>query len=248
MRDQPMCNDLEGAGHGSGDYAALLPLLHAMEALKHLPRTGWVDREVEAPESVAAHSWRLAMMAWLIADMQGLDGARAMRIAMVHDLPEVLTGDSTPFDEYADTPEERRRLASSPPEHGGWRNTATRAAKHARERAALEKMLIGVPELAATAVRAAWEDYDAGDSPEARLVGQLDTLEAYLQGLEYANDDRLGDARTLESFRVDSELRITLPEVRELLEALVSGPRFHRQMRESGARGQSPGTAEEPTA
>ena len=38
-----------------------LPFLHLMQQLKHLPRTGWL-RTVENPESVASHSFRLALM------------------------------------------------------------------------------------------------------------------------------------------------------------------------------------------
>ncbi|MGH2411415.1 MAG: HD domain-containing protein, partial [Chloroflexota bacterium] len=75
-----------------------LGLLRAIEPLKHLPRTGWLDREVASPESVAAHSWRLAVLAWIVASEVGLDANRAMAIALMHDLPEAVTGDHTPFD------------------------------------------------------------------------------------------------------------------------------------------------------
>lgn len=38
-----------------------LPFLHLIQRLKHLPRTGWL-RTVENPESVASHSFRLALI------------------------------------------------------------------------------------------------------------------------------------------------------------------------------------------
>ena len=41
-----------------------LPFLHLIQALKHLPRTGWL-RTVENPESVASHSFRLAFLGLL---------------------------------------------------------------------------------------------------------------------------------------------------------------------------------------
>lgn len=44
--------------------ATPLPFLHAIETLKHLPRTGWL-RTVQNPESVAAHSFRVAILAML---------------------------------------------------------------------------------------------------------------------------------------------------------------------------------------
>ena len=39
-----------------------LPFLHLMETLKHLPRTGWL-RTIKNPESVAAHMYRLSLLA-----------------------------------------------------------------------------------------------------------------------------------------------------------------------------------------
>lgn len=216
----------DGANDGAegqappGDASGVLALLHRLEALKHLPRAGWVDREVESPETVAAHSWRLAMMAWLLAEGQGLDAARAMRMALVHDLPEAITGDRTPFDEDGATAEARRALASDPPPHPAWRSAARREAKQRRERAALEEILAGAPAPLAGGVRAAWEEYEAGASPEARLVSQLDKLEAYLQGREYADAGRMPHPRTLASFRLDCRHLLTLPAVRALLAAL----------------------------
>ena len=41
-----------------------LPFLHEIEKLKHLPRTGWL-RTIAHPESVAAHSHRVAILALL---------------------------------------------------------------------------------------------------------------------------------------------------------------------------------------
>lgn len=45
----------------SGLDRSPLPFLHLVQALKHLPRTGWL-RTVENPESVASHSFRLALL------------------------------------------------------------------------------------------------------------------------------------------------------------------------------------------
>jgi hypothetical protein len=51
------------------------------------------------------------------------------------------------------------------------------------------------------------------------LVGQLDKLEAYLQGMEYAASARLPHPHTLASFRLDCEHVLTLPALRDLLVA-----------------------------
>ena len=67
-------------------------------ALKRLPRTGWVQRGVPDPESVAAHSFGVAALAAVTASAVGADPARAVLVAVIHDVAEALTGDLTPAD------------------------------------------------------------------------------------------------------------------------------------------------------
>jgi putative hydrolase of HD superfamily len=211
----------------------LTVLLHAMEPLKHLPRTGWVDREIAAPESVAAHSWRLAMLSWLAAEHEGLDADYAVRLALVHDLPEALTGDHTPFDHLGDTAE-RLRLAANPPERQALDATNAQATKTAAERQALAELTAGASPAVAALLSALWEDYTAEKSPEARLVHQLDKVEAYFQGLEYAEDGRLSESATLRSFRRDSARLATLPAARALLEAIETWARAAERLEQAG--------------
>jgi putative hydrolase of HD superfamily len=198
---------------------ALIALLHAIEPLKHLPRSGWVDREVSSPESVAAHSWRLALFSWCVAEEEGLDADHAIRLALVHDIPEALTGDRTPFD-YLDDVRERRRLAANPSERSASIEADAQATKHESERSALAQIVAQAPTGVAKALSALWEEYAAESSPEAQLVHQLDKLEAYLQGCEYADDGRLAEPLTLRSFRDDSGRLATAPSARALFSAI----------------------------
>ena len=200
--------------------AGLLALLHRSEPLKHLPRSGWLDRDVAQPESVAAHSWRLALLAWLSAEAQGIDAGRAMILALVHDLAEAITGDLTPFHNGVRGVSERRALAIDPPAHEEWRTPAMRAEKLVREREAMGAILQDIPEAMASLVRGAWEEYEEGSSAAARLVRQLDRLEAYIQGREYAANGRLADTESLNSFRLDCERSIHDPPLRAMLSAL----------------------------
>lgn len=72
-------------------------LLEMLE-LKQLPRTGWVRSGITDPESVAAHSWGMAILALkLIPD--GIDLSKVLAMCLVHDLPEVRVGDLTPHDD-----------------------------------------------------------------------------------------------------------------------------------------------------
>jgi putative hydrolase of HD superfamily len=203
------------------DASALLTLLHRIECLKHMPRAGWVDREVAWPESVAAHSWRLAITAMLAAQASGLDPWKAVRMALVHDLAEAVTGDSTPFDDLAATAVDRRALAANPPDVAAWRDPERRLQKVRIERAALTSILADMPPAMEHLLRDAWEEYEAGSSEEAALVRQLDKVEAYIQGLEYARSGKLADVTTLRSFQIDTEAVGRAPLVVALLGALT---------------------------
>ena len=65
--------------------------------LKDTPRTGWIRRMVENPESVAAHSWGLCLLT-LILCPDDLDRLKCLEFAVVHDLAEEITGDYVPGD------------------------------------------------------------------------------------------------------------------------------------------------------
>lgn len=75
--------------------------------LKHLDRAGWLRVGIQNPESVASHSWGLALLCLKLAPKE-LDVQRILSIALVHDLPEVITGDITPHDNISK--KEKQRL------------------------------------------------------------------------------------------------------------------------------------------
>ena len=69
----------------------------AMDRIKHLDRAGWVLAGHDAPESVAAHSWGMAVRC-LQHCPEDLDLATVLSMALVHDLAEAVVGDITPHD------------------------------------------------------------------------------------------------------------------------------------------------------
>ena len=68
--------------------------------LKSLPRAGWLRKGITHPESVAAHSWGLSMLCLEFAPRvhPPLDLEKVLKLALTHDVPEVLIGDITPHD------------------------------------------------------------------------------------------------------------------------------------------------------
>jgi putative hydrolase of HD superfamily len=185
---------------------ALAALADAAGKLKRVRRKGWVDRGVPDAESVADHSYRLALLAWAVARERGLDADRALKVALLHDLAEADVGDETPFDDaLAAADFDPARFDRAAP-----RDDARSRAKHARERAALDALAGLLPAALADELRDLVGEYDAQSSAEARLVKQLDRVETLLQAEEYAAEQpdlRIGsfrhevDAALMELFR-----------------------------------------------
>ena len=70
----------------------ILTFLRRAEALKHTYRSAWTSKG--EPESVAAHTWRLALMALVFApSFPDIDLLRLLKICLIHDLGEAINGD-----------------------------------------------------------------------------------------------------------------------------------------------------------
>lgn len=132
--------------------------------LKGERRRGWVKKlGLTDPESVADHSYRTALMTMVISDSRGLDTEKALRLALLHDLPEAVVGDAMP--------EER-----------------SGAVKTAMETNAMEELLEDLPADVRALYREAWQEFVVGKSEESRLVRQLDKLEMAIQAWEYVQE------------------------------------------------------------
>tara|TARA_B100000003_G_scaffold188586_1_gene185065 strand:+ start:365 stop:850 length:486 start_codon:yes stop_codon:yes gene_type:complete len=84
--------------------------------LKDVLRQGWVNVGVESPESVAAHSWGMAIIALKMCP-DDLNLEHVLKLCLVHDLPEVIVGDLTPFDDVSTkSADERAAMEQIAPE------------------------------------------------------------------------------------------------------------------------------------
>jgi putative hydrolase of HD superfamily len=181
-------------------------LAEAAGKLKRVRRKGWVDRGVVDAESVADHSYRLALLAWAVASGRGLDADRALRIALFHDLAEADVGDATPFDAaLAAGGFDRARFDAPAP-----RDEARRAAKHAREMVAIEALAGALGAELGDELRTLVREYEQQASPEARLVKELDRVETLLQAEEYRAEQ---PELPVGSFRHEVESRGLAPDL-----------------------------------
>jgi len=137
----------------------LLNFLSIAGKLKTIPRTGWVESGVENPESVADHSYRTALTAMLLSDMEGLDTCRVMLMALLHDLAESEMGDITPMMKQEDHLEQENRV--------------------------MKKILNRFSEPLRQHYWEVWREYQEKKSPESVLVHDADKIDMVLQAYEY---------------------------------------------------------------
>lgn len=177
--------------------ARLLTMLLQAGRLKTTPRTGWHQRGVPAPESVADHSHgvaliSLALLGTVDADPP-LDRARVLALAIAHDLAESVTGDLS--------------LGASRLLPGG--------AKAQAEEAALDELLEGLPLRADW--QALWQEFEEQETPEAKLVRDADRLDLLATALTY---ERAGSRDLEEFWRFAPETSFAYEVSRDLVRAL----------------------------
>lgn len=169
---------------------AIVKLHRSIVKLKEMGRSGWAERGIRDPESVAAHSFSVAILASIFAELRGLNVPEAVIMALIHDLPESVTGDLTPEMKAGFSMLEEVELE------------------------AVRELAEKLPEPAASQLLEAWKKYRRCSDPVSRLVRNLDKFEMGLQALEYM---RRGFAGAWEIY--ESALReIDDEEIRRLLE------------------------------
>lgn len=132
----------------------LLNVLHIAERLKDELRH--CETSKGRRESVAEHSWRLALMAFFMKDeFPTLNMDKVIKMCLIHDLGECFTGDIPSF------------LKSGGDEE--------------RERSALETWVASLPAPYSVELKALYAEMDALETDEARLYKALDKLEAVIQ-------------------------------------------------------------------
>ena len=133
---------------------SLLNVLHLAERLKDATRHCYTSGGRH--ESVAEHSWRLALFAFFLRDeFPELDMDKVIRMCLIHDIGECFTGDIPTFlKTAADADKEDDLLAQ-------WVNT--------------------LPEPYRADMAALYAEMNALETGEARLYKALDKLEAVIQ-------------------------------------------------------------------
>jgi putative hydrolase of HD superfamily len=169
-------------------------LNHAMK-LKTLKRAGWQRCGVEPCESVADHTFGVALLALTLPKLAdaGVNRDHCIALALAHDLAESIVGDITPHD------------------------NVDAAVKHQREQAAMREL---ADTLRDDELFSLWQEFEEAKSPEAQLVRDLDVIEMALQAKTYERGGGLsrGDA---DKFMKSARSRVTTSLGRRLLNELT---------------------------
>ena len=171
----------------------LVKFLEISGILKRTQRTGWVDIGVCAPESVADHTFRMAILCMLYADRNNLDTSKMLKMALIHDLPEAIIGDLMPSQKNAKTKKD--------------------------EKDAICEILSLLPEKQKAEYYAIWMEYQQGETKEAKAARQLDKIEMTLQAKEY---EKMGhDKKSLERFVNSAQQFTEWSDLKRLLECIL---------------------------
>jgi putative hydrolase of HD superfamily len=140
-------------------------LLTWLQTLKETPRSGWIRSGVNNPESIADHSFGVALLALFFSAEFSFEGDRSklLSLALIHDLGEALIGDRIVFDSAEKTSQKQRD-----------------------ELAAFEVMEAHLNQK--LPLSAMFRELEAGQTPESRLIRQLDKLEMLITALFYQNE------------------------------------------------------------
>ena len=128
-----------------------------LDKLKNVYRRSLVLHEDRA-ENDAEHSFHLALMACILAEHanEPVDVLHTMKMVLVHDVVEIDAGDTYCYDTK------------------GYEDKAE------REQKAADRLYALLPEEQAAEYRALWEEFEAGETAEAKFANALDRIQPML--------------------------------------------------------------------
>lgn len=135
-----------------------IAFIECLDQLKQVLRQNLVMDESRR-ENSAEHSWHIATMAMVLAEYapQALDQLRVLKMLLLHDVIEIEAGDTFCFDVEGNKDKEER------------------------ERIAADQVFGLLPSDLGTEFRELWDEFEAGETAEARFVNSLDRFQVLLQ-------------------------------------------------------------------
>ena len=132
--------------------------------LKHKEREGWKKHDVERPrDTIASHSFGASLLGWSLAEKEGLNSDKIVKMLLMHDLIMAYIEDYTPEDDEFESKKEMEKEAS-------------------------EKLFSDIPDEIEEEFRELFEELQAQETEEARIANEGDKLDTVLQASKYSEE------------------------------------------------------------
>lgn len=164
--------------------SSLKDLYSVIRQLKLSKRKGWVERKLDA-DSIAEHTFGAIIIGWYIAESEGVDIDRVIRILVVHDLVMAKMKDVTP-------------------KSGGYDQ------KREMEEKAKHKLAEVLPGNLKPEYLKLFEEYNKGISKEAVVAREADKLETLFQGITFEEETNRNDVIDEEFFNSYSKTNYSI--------------------------------------
>lgn len=140
----------------------LISFMDKVGKLKNTQRKGWVERGIQNAESVADHSFGIAILAMILSTKADVDENKVIKMALIHDLAEAIVGDITPKDNVSSE------------------------TKFKMESEAFESLCSNINN--GNELFDLWKEFESGETKEAQFIKRLDKLEMMFQAHKYNTD------------------------------------------------------------
>jgi putative hydrolase of HD superfamily len=136
----------------------ILDFLLLTDRFKTIERKGYIA-DGSRRENDAEHTWHMGLFALLLHKELGFDVdlGRVLTLILVHDLVEIHAGDTYAYDDVGC------------------------AGQAEREIAAAERLFAELPADLGASLHDWWREFEAGETPEARLAKAVDRLQGFAQ-------------------------------------------------------------------
>ena len=143
-----------------GDTMANERLHRQIEFIREIDRLKQIFRQTylldeSRKENDAEHSWHLAVMVMVLHEYAegDIDPSRVMKMVLLHDIVEIDAGDTYCYDDKG------------------------RESQEEREKAAADRIFAILPADQGAEFRNIWDEFEAGETPDARFAAVLDRLQ-----------------------------------------------------------------------
>jgi putative hydrolases of HD superfamily len=139
-------------------------LLKQIEFIKEIDKLKYIQRKTkllnsDRNENDAEHSWHLAVMALILSEHSNtnIDLLKVIKMVLIHDIVEIDAGDTFIYDTQKNHTNTEEELVAA-------------------------KRIFGIlPDEQATHLIEIWEEFEAGETAEAKFAKSMDRLEPLLQ-------------------------------------------------------------------